>query len=75
MKHEDIMEIIKKLKDSYLNELGRENYLTMVDIHDEIDRWNNMLNTKIKKDKKHYLLKGYSEKIINDMGGKNDKKQ
>jgi hypothetical protein len=50
MKKEDILEIIDKLKKEYLAYLaiGDDYYGSMTDIHDEIDRWNRMLNDKSK---------------------------
>uniref|UniRef100_A0A6M3IFK2 Uncharacterized protein n=1 Tax=viral metagenome TaxID=1070528 RepID=A0A6M3IFK2_9ZZZZ len=47
MKKEDILEIINRLKIKYLLCVEKGNWSLMVDIHDEIDRWNS--NLKIKR--------------------------
>lgn len=46
MNSEDIKKIIKRLTEQYIYELEVKNYSNMVDVHDEIDRWERMLKEK-----------------------------
>ncbi len=53
MKKEEIEDIIKSLREEYLEKLDDGYFSTIVDIHDEITRWEREL-----KEKEIYFKKG-----------------